>query len=234
MTLADGSFIVEREPRPRSLQKHFLLASEIYLNRPLIQDGYGFAIGGRQVNGSLKMKRSSTRESSCRMRPRPIFALPPGVNLSDMDFVPSKEEREAGRVRKQAARRLKNLANLMKLWQRQDDEYEQRRDAIRQKHINTILALAEQDRAWLERVNEIQQEQKRVTDYWLAEQKKTADAIHKAQLKRLAQINEDIKKSAARAERQELLRRGVVRGIHRPSRHGISFRFNCCSVSSRY
>ena len=80
------------------------------------------------------------------------------------------------------------------------------------RYVAELAVVIEKDVDWLDRVNAIQQEQKRVTDYWLAEQKKTADAIHKAHLKRLEQITEDIRKDAARAERRELLKRGVVRG----------------------
>jgi superfamily I DNA and/or RNA helicase len=92
-----------------------------------------------------------------------------------------------------------NLANLQNLWEREEAAYLKRMDNLRQKHIAVILVVAEQDRAWLERVNAIQEEQRKVTDYWLAEQKKTADAIHAAQLKRLEQITDDIRKDAARA-----------------------------------
>jgi hypothetical protein len=90
-------------------------------------------------------------------------------------------------------------------WEREDIERHRRRAA-------EIAADVSQDLDWLERVNAIQREQQRMENYWLEERKKTADAIHKAQLKRSAQINEDIRKSAVRAERQELLKRGVVRG----------------------
>ena len=75
-----------------------------------------------------------------------------------------------------------------------------------------LAAVVEKDKIWLERVNERQKEQERVTNWWLGEQKKTADAIHEAQLARLEEITEDIRKSDARAERRELLRRGVYRG----------------------
>jgi hypothetical protein len=147
------------------------------------------------------------------MRPRPIFVLPAGVNLSDFDFAPTAEEKALEKkLRLQAKRRLVNLSNLQKLWQREEDAYLKRMDALRQKHVAVIFAQVEQDRIWLEKVNAIQEEQKRVTDYWLAEHEKESKAIHAAHLKKLAAIQEDIRKDNARAERQELDRKGLVRG----------------------
>ena len=135
------------------------------------------------------------------MRARPIFVLPAGESLSNYDFVPSREEiaaaKQLAKNRRHAMRVLVNLGHLLTLWTKEDEELDRRREERRQKHINAILAVAEQDRQWVERVNAIQEEQRKVTDYWLAEQKKTADAIHAAQLKRLEQITEDIRKDAA-------------------------------------
>jgi hypothetical protein len=142
--------------------------------------------------------RRSVLEESCAERepdPLPLVSLP--VDVSDLDGISWKPTREEIL--------LERLRAMQATWEREDIERHRRRAA-------EIAAVVSRDIAWLERVNAIQKEQQRVENYWLEERKKTADAIHKAQLKRLAQINEDIRKSDARLERRELLRRGVYRG----------------------
>jgi hypothetical protein len=123
----------------------------------------------------------------------------------DYFFEPTKGEREAEQRYKNRLYRLEYLAGLKAKWETEDIARLKRRAA----ELESVVA---KDRAYVERVNQIQQENDRVTNWWLAEQKKTADAIHAAQLKKLELILEDIQKDNARAERAELLRRNVVGG----------------------
>jgi hypothetical protein len=150
------------------------------------------------------------------MRSRPIFVLPAGENLSDFDFVPSAEEKaaakEIGKHRAHAKRCLVNLGHLQKLWAREDAEYDRRREARRQKHIETILAAAELDRQWVEQYRAWEQEIERRRNFYLTEHAKEDKATHAAQLKKLATILDDIRKTDCRLERKELTKRGVVRG----------------------
>ena len=150
------------------------------------------------------------------MRSRPIFVLPTGENLSDFDFLPSKEEKavekERAKRRKQAARRLVNLANLQKLWEREEAAYLKRMDTLRQKHIAAILVQAERDRIWLAQMNAWEQEIERRRNFYLTEHAKEDKATHAAHLAKLAEILTDIRKDSVRAERKVLEKRGVVRG----------------------
>jgi hypothetical protein len=157
------------------------------------------------------------------MRPRPIFVLPAGENLSDFDFVPSPEEKaatkEVAKRKKHAKRCLVNLANLQKLWEREEAAYLKHMDALRQKHIAAILVQAERDRIWLAQMNAWEQETNaweqeidRRRNFYLSEHDKEAKAIHAARLKKLATILDDIRKTDCRLERKELTKRGVVRG----------------------
>jgi hypothetical protein len=122
------------------------------------------------------------------------MCLPSGINLDDISWSPTREEIL-----------LEHLRVMQAQWMAEDF-------ARFHRYAAELTVVVAKDRLWLEQVNEIQREQKRVNDYWLAEQKKTAEAIHAAQLKKLELILEDIQKDNARAERAELLRRNVVRG----------------------
>ena len=152
----------------------------------------------RKYSPTAKRKRDQAFLKNLARRENPtraVMALPVDVaNLDGISWTPTREEILLERLRLMQAQWVaEDLARL-------------------RRYAAELAVVVEKDKILLERVNEIQQEQKRVTGNWLAEQKKTADAIHKAQLKRLEQITEDIRKDAACAERRELLRRGVYRG----------------------
>jgi len=152
----------------------------------------------RKYSPTAKWKRDQAFLKNLARRENPIrylVSLP--VDVSDLDGISWKPTREEIL--------LERLRAMQATWEREDIERHRRRAA-------EIAADVSRDIDWLERVNAIQKEQQRVENYWLEERKKTADAIHAAQLKRLEQITEDIRKDAARAERRELLRRGVYRG----------------------
>ena len=118
------------------------------------------------------------------MRPRPIFVLPAGENLSDFDFVPSPEEnaaaKEVAKRKKHAKRCLVNLANLKKLWEREEAASLKRIDTLRQKHIAAILVQAERDRIWLAQMNAWEQEIERRRNFYLTEHAKEDKAIYAA------------------------------------------------------
>jgi hypothetical protein len=167
------------------------------------------------VSGNLKMRKNFSRAKDMNHR-RPIYVLPCGESLSDYDFSPSAEETAAAKQlaknRKHAKRVLENLGHQLKQWERQDTEYQRTMTALRQKHIAAILVQAELDREWLARMNAWEQEINRRRNFYLTEHKKEVRAAHAAQLKKLEQIQNDIRKDNARAERQELLKRGLVKG----------------------
>jgi len=133
-----------------------------------------------------------------------------------MDFFPSPEEKAAVKAaakhRKHAKVCLINLAALKKTWAKEDAASDRLREQRRQKHIETILAAAELDRQWIEQYRAWEQEIDRRRNFYLSEHQKEATAIHAAQLKKLATILDDIRKTDCRLERKELTKRGVVRG----------------------
>lgn len=131
----------------------------------------------------------------------PLTALPAGIRPSDFFWGPTYEEHQLSLLRKLKAK-----------WAREDAAIERKHLERMRKRAAELEQSVAKDREWLARLAERQEEQKRVTDYWLAEQKKQADAEHKALVARLAKATKEIQKSDARSEREELLRRGVVRG----------------------
>jgi hypothetical protein len=72
-----------------------------------------------------------------------------------------------------------------------------------------IAAQVEQDRIWLEQQRE---RLAAMQNYCLSEREKEAQAGDKFRREKCASIGKEINRAAARAEREELIRRGVYRG----------------------
>jgi hypothetical protein len=163
------------------------------------------------------MKR---HRSGFGLPPGAILALPSGMNLSEYDSAPTKEEKdfekaaakEVARHRKHAKVCLVNLAALKKTWAKEDAASDRLREQRRQKHIAAIFAQVAIDRVWLEQYHAWEQEIERRRNFYLTEHQKEEKAIHAAQLAKLAEILTDIRKDTVRAERKVLEKRGVVRG----------------------
>jgi hypothetical protein len=136
---------------------------------------------------------------------RPLRALPMGLSMSDFFWEATPEETLIEFEKKRRQSRLAKLHRLELIWAVQDTERLRRRAA-------ELAAIVAQDRIYVARVNAIEQEQKRVTDYWLDEQKKTAEVEWKALLAKAEKLGKEIRKSDVRAEREVLARRGVLRG----------------------
>lgn len=146
------------------------------------------------------MKRNPYTKAS---RPLHVpFVLPPDVaKPEDILWGPTYEEHQLSLLRKLKAK-----------WAREDAAIERKHLERLRKRATELEQSIAKDREWLARLAERQEEQKRVTDYWVEEQRKQAEADHKALLARLAKATKEIQRSDARSEREELLRRGVVRG----------------------
>lgn len=137
----------------------------------------------------------------------PLRALPAGINLRDFYWKPTPDEKavDSKFLERQRRNRLAKLQRLEKAWLAEDVERLKRRAA-------ELELVAVQDRIYVARVTAIEQEQKRVTDYWLHEQEKQAAAERKALLERLERATKAINADTVQAERKVLAARGVLRG----------------------
>jgi hypothetical protein len=72
------------------------------------------------------------------------ICLPPDVNLAEMDFQPTEDEKKAAKQRKGRLRLLERLELQRQRFEREELEYLRRR-------AKTLEAIIEQDRKWLER-----------------------------------------------------------------------------------
>ena len=97
------------------------------------------------------------------------------------------------------------MAQMKACWDREDDER-------RRRHVAEIEAIVAVGRAYVERQNALEAEIQRRKDYYEAAHKDEADQERRRLLTRLEKATKEIRKSDVRAERQELFRRGVVRG----------------------
>src|SRR5882724_1991030 len=113
--------------------------------------------------------------------------LPDGVNLRDFSFEPDDEEKASEFEKRRRQNRLAKLQRLEVLWAAQDAERLRRRAA----ELEIIVAA---DRLYVERATAVEQEEARVTNYWLEERKKTADAEMKSLLARLERATDSINK----------------------------------------
>src|SRR5215468_4547804 len=98
------------------------------------------------------------------MKPRrPIFALPPGINLNEYLFEPDAEEVAATRRVKRRRYRhkqfTKRVEEMGRRFEREELEYLRRK-------CEALVGVVEADRAWIQRQNEIEIELKKVQDYY--------------------------------------------------------------------
>jgi hypothetical protein len=153
-----------------------------------------------------------------RPKQRPRFALPFGINLSDYDFQPTRQEKLLDRVHE-----------MKLLWDREDDERRRLRSCEIAKEIEQEKRKQAVEDRDAEEARQHQEEIDRRKTYWLRERETGAAAMeklvasyeaelnaeHAKRLKKLAQITKDIRKDKARVERRSLLEKGVLRGRYR-------------------
>jgi hypothetical protein len=156
------------------------------------------------------------RRTPPRPKQRPRFALPFGINLADYDFHPTREEKLLDRV------------NEMKLvWDREDDERRRRRAALIAAEIEQARKRQEREdrEAEIEREREAEIERRR--NYYLTAHKTEGNAMEKLVAKlqdelegnwrtkalvKLEKLTAEIRRDRLKAEREELARRGAIRG----------------------
>jgi hypothetical protein len=106
-------------------------------------------------------------------------------------------------------RRQKNFTAKIKRFlarfQQEELEYFHRR-------CDQLATIVAADKAWIDRQNEIEAEMKRVRDYYEGERKKEEQAADKARRQKCLKLLKEINRDLVRAEREELIRRGVYRG----------------------
>jgi hypothetical protein len=143
-----------------------------------------------------------------RRRPT-LLALPSGVKFSDLDFKPTWQEIEWER------------------WLRAKAEYEKTWLENAQKELALLACIVERDarenaleefhqrrqKFYREQAEKEAERDRQEIEKYLTEQQRILDApIYNALVARVNKAGDQIRKDAAHFERQELLRRGVVRG----------------------
>jgi hypothetical protein len=128
----------------------------------------------------------------------PKLVLPANLRLDEILFAPDAEERQYTHLEKQRQQRLARMERLAKRWEREDQ-------ARLEKRVRDLEAIVGADREFVEACNAREAEIQRVRAYYETEQRKEL-------LARLARATKDISKDVCRAEREKLMRRGIVRG----------------------
>ena len=121
-------------------------------------------------------------------------ALPPDVDLDDIAWVPTRAERQLAWLNEQKAK-----------WDAEELAYYRKR-------CDQLAVIVAADRAWIDLQNEIEAEMKRVRDYYEGERKKEEQAADRARREKCLKLRKEINRDLVRAEREELIRRGVYRG----------------------
>jgi hypothetical protein len=162
------------------------------------------------------------------MKRKPTFSLPKGhwpsavVNDSPDDFEWVSSEKLLADAERRRRNWLAKMQSLLLRYQREDD-------ALRRKRAAEIAREVAADREKQER--EDRRDNVKDRDYWLREREKDGPLMAKlveryqqivddspfrremlAKLAELAELDKQLNRVAARAERNALLRRGVVRG----------------------
>jgi hypothetical protein len=141
----------------------------------------------RDRNFFRKMAR---RESPIRF----TVPLPADIDLEQIAWKPTRQEIL-----------LDGLAEMKRQWDAEELAYYRRRCAELALEVEQCRAWLERERLWEERVAAIQ-------NYYLSEREKEAQADDKSRREKCARLGKEINRAAARAEREELIRRGVYRG----------------------
>lgn len=155
------------------------------------------------------------------MRPRnharrPRYALPFGLNLSDYDFTPTREEVLLDRCRQ-----------WIELWAKEDDLRREQRAAQIRAEIEADrrkqMSAEAREQVRLERAAQLARER----SYWTKQREKDSAAMDKLIAKysdeldggfrkkilaKIAEVERDVRRDKAKAEKEVLARRGVIRG----------------------
>ena len=121
--------------------------------------------------------------------------------MDDYAFRPNKAEREAFRFRRRLVGKLRQLESM-----------ERRLNRLQERRIAHITAEIAVEAAWLERERQWEERLAAVQNYYLGEREKEEQARDRARREKCACVSKEISRAAARAERNELARRGVYRG----------------------
>jgi hypothetical protein len=149
-----------------------------------------------------------------------VLALPADVKMSDVLWEPDAAELQALRRWKHFAHHLKRLQAKKRQWESQDRKHDAYMDRMRRKFAEGLQERVAADA----RANELQAAADAATEkirsYYLGELNKEIAAADQKRLEALAAITKRIEKDNRRVEREELVRRGVVRGLRAVYRGG--------------
>jgi hypothetical protein len=124
---------------------------------------------------------------------------------SDYLFAPTRDEIKIEQRNRKRLAELKRLDELQRKWDQEELAYMRRK-------IEALTQVAEADRAWIARQNQLEAELKKVRDYYAQEHAKEDAAADKARREKCLRLGKEIFRDSARAERRLLLARGVYRG----------------------
>jgi hypothetical protein len=155
--------------------------------RPRPREGEFVSKTAKDRNFFRKIAR---RESPIRFS----SALPPDVDLDDIAWVPTREERQLAWLKEQKAK-----------WDAEELAYYRKR-------CDELAIVVAADKAWIDRQNEIEAEMKKARDHYEAEHKKEEQAADRARRQKCLKLRKEINRDLVRAEREELIRRGIYKG----------------------
>src|SRR6267143_1878210 len=154
------------------------------------------------------LKSAERQRIASQNRVRSTMYLPPDLNLDDIDWIPTKEEKQARAADQHRQASLRRLARLKQRWDEQDAAQARRLRARRLKEIEAAIVA---DKKWIAEFEEKERqrmaaeaETKRVHDWWVAEQ-------HRELLARAERAGREINRDICKTERTVLEKRGVVR-----------------------
>lgn len=121
-------------------------------------------------------------------------SLPNDIDLDDIAWVPTREERQLAWLEEQKAK-----------WDAEELAYYRKR-------CDQLAFIVAADKAWIDRQNEIEAGMKKVRDYYESEHRKEEQAADKRRLARLKQIIAEVNADICRTERERFAARGLIRG----------------------
>lgn len=124
--------------------------------------------------------------------------------MSDILFEPDEAEKQVT-ARKKAAGRLEWITRLMRHWEKHEDY-------LRRKQWRQILYAVQKDKLLIALENAFEQRIAEIRSYYEMAHKQEEEAGDKRRREELAKIMQRINADTCRLEREELTRRGVLRG----------------------
>jgi hypothetical protein len=155
------------------------------------------------VSKALTVKERQRIASQNRVRS--TMFLPSDVDLDEVYWIPTKEEKQARLAEQHRQASLRRLARLKQRWDEQDAAQKRRR-------LRELEAAVAADKKWIAEFEEKERRRmaaqaavKKIADYYIVEQTKEL-------LARAKRAGDAINRDICKTERKMLEQRGIVRG----------------------